>query len=68
MAMSMECEFIAQFFSTSFTFWGHVIDFYQVSILKEEFTPSAFSRLSLEKLAFGAVQHWVFAQSLAPVE
>jgi len=64
----MECAFIAQFFSTSFTFWGNVIDFYQVSILKEEFTPSAFSLLSLEKLAFGVVQHWVFAQSLTPVE
>ena len=68
MAMSMECEFIAQFFSTSFTFGGNVIDFYQISILKEEFTPAAFSLLFLEKLAFGVVQHWVFAQSLTPVE
>jgi hypothetical protein len=45
-----------------------MIDFYQISILKEESTPSAFSLLFLEEFAFGAAQHWVFAQSLTPVE
>src|SRR5215470_16477895 len=38
-AVSMECKFIAQFFSTPFIFWCDVIDFYQVSILKKESTP-----------------------------
>jgi len=35
---------------------------------KRNLQPSALSFLFLEKLAFGVVQHWVFAQSLAPVE
>ena len=67
-AVPVKSKLVAEFFTTTLAFWGNMINFYLIFLSKEKFTPSAFSLLSLEKLAFGVVQHWMFAQSLAPVE
>jgi hypothetical protein len=49
MAMSMERKSIADFISSAFAFGSDVIHFNEISILKQESTPSALSLLLLEK-------------------
>ncbi len=67
MAMTMECQFIAQFFSAPKVFRGEVIDFNGVSILEEQSTPSAFPLLFVQEFGLGAPQKRVVAQSCTPV-
>lgn len=68
MAVSVECELVAQFFSSSLAFWGDMIHFDMVAIPEVEFTPSALSSLYVEEFAFGSIQQGVFAQSDTPGE
>ena len=49
MAMSMQCTFVAQFLSSTLAAWGDVINLNDVSVLKEQLTPSTFSSLLLEE-------------------
>ena len=51
MAMSMQCTFVTQFLSTSLATRGDMVDFDEVSVLKEEFTPATFPSLLLKKLS-----------------
>ena len=46
-AVSMQSTLVAEFFTTTLTFWGDMIDFYLILLPKEKFTPSAFSLLFL---------------------
>ena len=68
MAMSVESELVAQFFSASLPFGRDVIYFYEIFWSKEEFTPPAFPLLLLEKLCERPFQHRVIFESLAPIE
>ena len=47
MTMTVKCNLVAQFFTTAFTFWSDMVDFYSIIIPEEKFTPSAFSLLFL---------------------
>ena len=46
-AVSMKSTLVAEFFTTTLTFWGDMIDFYLFLLSKEQSTPSAFSLLYL---------------------
>ena len=48
-AMAMESEKIAQFIRSSIFSGGKMVDFYQITLLKEEFTPTAFSLLPVQQ-------------------
>src|SRR5579859_4667381 len=67
-AMSMKRTFVAHCFSSALAFWGDMVNFDDVSILKEPFTPLAFSALSLEQLSERSIDHGMFSQSLTPVK
>ncbi len=67
-AMSVESELVAQFFSASFTFGRDVIYLYEIPWSKIEFTPSAFSFLLLEEPCECPFEHRVMFKSLAPIE
>ena len=45
MAMAVQEKFVAEFFSSTFTLWRDVINFNDIGILKEQFTPTTFSLL-----------------------
>jgi hypothetical protein len=47
MAMSMQCTFVPQFLSCTLAVRGDVINFDDVSVLKEQFTPATFPSCSL---------------------
>ena len=51
MAVSMQCIFVPQFLSSSLAARGDVINFDDVSVLKEQFTPATFSSLLLKELS-----------------
>jgi hypothetical protein len=68
MAMSVECELVAQFFSSSLAFGGDMIHLDVVAIPEVKFTPSALSFLFVEEFAFGSTQQGVFTQSDTPVK
>src|SRR5258708_30753973 len=46
-AVSMKSTLVAEFFTTTLTFWGDMIDFYLFLLPEEQSTPSAFSLLFL---------------------
>ncbi len=50
-AMSVQSELVAEFFTATFPFWGDMIDFDLVLIPEEKFTPAAFSLLFLEQFS-----------------
>lgn len=50
-AMSMKRTFVPHCFSSTPAFWDDMVNFDDVSILKKEFTPAAFSILVLEQLS-----------------
>jgi hypothetical protein len=50
MAMSMQCKLVAQFLSSALAARGDVINLDDVSVSKEQLTPSAFSSLLLKEL------------------
>ena len=68
MAMSVESEFVAQFFSASLAFGRDVIYFYEIFWSKEEFTPPASPLLLLKPRGARPFQHRVIFESLAPIE
>lgn len=68
MAMAMKRKFVAQFFPSTEMFGENVINFYLISVSEEEFTPSAFPLLFLEKQSHCPAQNWSRRKSLAPVE
>ena len=68
MAMSMQCAFVAQFLSSALAARGNVINFDDVSTLKEECTPSTFSSLLLKELSQQSSEHGMGSESLAPVQ
>jgi hypothetical protein len=45
MAMSVKQTFVAEFFSSTLTLWGDVVDFKDIGVLKEQFTPPTFPLL-----------------------
>ena len=48
-AVTVQSTFVAEFFITTCTFWGDMIDFYLICLSKEQFTPSAFALLFLQQ-------------------
>ncbi len=68
MAMSVEQEFVAEFFSTTFTFRRNVVDFNDISVLKEQLTPTTFPLLFAQEYTFHPIAHGMVFESLAPVE
>jgi hypothetical protein len=68
MAMSVEQAFVTEFFAAAFTLWGNVIDFNDIGVLKEQFTPATFPLLFLQEHSLDAVAQGVRFESLAPVE
>jgi hypothetical protein len=68
MAMSMQRTFVAQFLSSALAAWGNVINFDDVSILEEEFTPATFSSLLLKELSQQSTEHGMGSKSLAPIQ
>src|SRR5450755_361375 len=67
-AMSVQCKFITQFFASALAAWGDVIDLDDVSVLKEQFTPSAFPSLLLKELSQWSIEHWMGSESFTPIE
>ncbi len=68
MAMSMQCIFVPQFLSSSLAAWGDVINFNDVSVLKEQFTPATFSYLLLKELSQQSIDHGMGSESLTPIQ
>src|SRR5690554_3623809 len=68
MAMSMQCKLVAQFLSSALVARGDVINLDAVSVLEEQFTPSAFSSLLLKELSQRSIEHGVGSESLAPIQ
>jgi hypothetical protein len=66
-AMSVKRTFVAQCFSSALAFWCDMVDFNDVSILKEPFAPAAFSALFLEQFSERSIDHGMPSQSLTPV-
>jgi len=67
-AMSMECEFVTEFFPASLTSGRDMIDFNHISIFEMQFTPATFSCLLLQELALDAAQEIVVTEALAPIQ
>ena len=67
-AMPMESEKITEGIRSPFAPGDDVIDLYQIALGKDEFTPTTFSCLLLQELAFDATQKVVFAESLTPID
>ncbi len=68
MAMSMQCTFVTQFLSSALATRGDMIDFDDVTVSKEQLTPSAFFRLLLQELSQRPVEHGVSPESLTPIQ
>ena len=68
MAMSMQCTFVPQFLSSSLAVRGDVINFDDVSVLKEQFTPATFSSLLLKELSQQSIEHGMGSESFAPIQ
>ncbi len=66
-AMSVQRTFVAQCISSTLAFWCDMVDFKDVSILKEPFTPAAFSALFLEQFSERSIHHGMPSPSLTPV-
>jgi hypothetical protein len=56
-AMSVKHTFVAQVFFSTLAFRRDVINLNDVSILKEEFTPSAFFALPLKEFSEHSIEH-----------
>ncbi len=67
-AVSMEREFVTQFFPSTSTSRDDMVDLNHVSLLEMQFAPIACSCLLLQELAFDATQEVVFAESLTPID
>ena len=67
MAMSMQCTFVTQFLSSTLAVQGDMIDFDDVSVLKEQFTPATFSSLLLKELSQQSIEHGMGSESFAPI-
>jgi len=68
MAMSVEQELVAEFFSSAFTLGRDVINFNDIGVLKEQLTPATFPLLFAQEDSFHPVTHGVMLESLAPIE
>ena len=68
MAMSMQQEFVAEFFSSAFTLGGDVIDFNDIGVLKEQLAPTTFPLLFAQEHALDPIEHGMGFESLAPIE
>jgi hypothetical protein len=68
MAMTMESHLVTQFFSSATVFRGDMIDLNGVSILEEQFTPSALPLLFLQEFGLGATEKRVLPQPCTPVQ
>ena len=68
MAMAMQCTLVAQFLSPSLAAWGDMINFDEVSILKEQFTPATFPSLLLKQLGQESMEHGMRSEPLTPIE
>src|SRR5712692_9046558 len=67
-AMPMESELVAEFFSTSLTFRGDVIDFNLIFLTEHQFTPSTLALLLVKQYRECPPCCRVVFQSLAPVQ
>ena len=67
-AMSMQRKFVTQFLASALTVWDDVINLDDVSVSKEQLTPSAFSSLLLEELSQRSIQHGMSSESLTPIQ
>jgi hypothetical protein len=67
-AVSVEQEFVAEFFVAAFTLWGNVVDFNDISVLKEQLTPTTFPLLLAQEDSLDSIAHRMIFQSLAPIE
>ena len=66
--MSVQQEFVAEFFSSTFTFGRDVIDFKHIGVLKEQLTPTTFPLLFVQQHSFHPIAHGVALEPLAPIE
>ena len=58
-AMAMESEQIAQFIRSPIFSGGNMVDFNQIALLKEQFTPTAFSLLLVQQSPQFAHSEWM---------
>ena len=68
MAMPVQQELVAEFFSSAFTLECDVVDFNDIGVLKEQPTPPTFSLLRKQQGTLDPIEHGMGFQSLAPVE
>src|SRR6266568_9614950 len=68
MAMPMENELVAEFFSTSLPFRGDVINFNLIFLTEHQFTPSTLALLLVKQYRECSPCCRVVLQSLAPVQ
>ena len=67
MAMSMQRTFVTPFLSSALAARGNVVNFDDVSILEEEFTPATFPSLLLKELSQQSIEHGMGSESLTPI-
>jgi len=68
MAMPMQQTFVAECFSSTLTRWGEVVNFNDIGVLKEQFTPPTFPLLFAQQGLFDSIEHRMGFESLAPIE
>src|ERR1700676_3213168 len=68
MAMSVKQTFVAEFFFSALALWGDMINFNDIGVLKEQFTPTTSSLLFPQQCPFHSIEHGVGFKSLAPIE
>jgi hypothetical protein len=68
MAMSVEQAFVAEFFSSTLTLWGDVVDFNNIGVLNEQLTPTTFPLLFTQERPLHPIEHGMGFESLAPIE
>ncbi len=67
-AMAMKDAFVTQFFPSTESSRGDVIDFYNILIFEEQFTPFTFALLFSEQDPQCSTKHVMVAESLTPVQ
>ena len=65
--MTMQGDFITEFFSSTLTPWNDVVDFNDIFVLEMQSTQEAFPALFLQELALGSIEQRMPAQALTPI-
>jgi len=65
--MTVQGDFITEFFSPTLTPWNDMVDFNNIVVLEMQSTQQAYPALLVQELAFPSIEQWMPAQSLTPI-